>query len=168
MTQQLQQAQYEGFFATRTHHHSNGLAIMPTAGPFPQPATVVALHGGLDYDIVVCQASRSGDVPQMPTPKITNPNRVFLSGGRWGQWPVQDMVGVKVYTVGVWYLFGILSPEGLTSNFYLGSLPFPGIDQNEFVPGSYFNYQLINQTLTQVLTPVPNKPNFLIGIAGAG
>jgi hypothetical protein len=169
MTQMLVgNSQYSGFSASRTHFHSNGLSIMPTAGVFPQPAQVVALHGGLDFEVVVGVASRAGEPPQMLSPKTTNPNRIFLQGGRWGEFPMVELNGIETYTIGVWFLFGFLSPEGLNSAFYLGSLPFPGLDQNEYIPGQYFNYQLINQGPTQTLVPVPNTPTLLSGIIKSG
>ncbi len=149
---------YETFIATRTHVHSNGLAMMPTAGPYPQVASVVALHGGMCYESIACLATRKGEPPSVPSPQTRNQNRVYLRGGRFGDFPVSNMAGINTYTVGVWFLFGILAPEGLASDFYLGNLPFPGIDQNEFISSSYFNYMLVNQGPTQSIIPVPTQP----------
>ena len=168
MSQKLYNSQYDTFSATRTHSHSNGLSMMPTAGPFPQPAQVVALHGGLDFDIIVYIASRRGEPPVVPSPVTRNPNRIFLAGGRAGDFPITDIGGVTNYTIGGWLLFGIISPEGLASNFMLGNLPFPGVDPNEYIPNYYFSYALINQTLTQTLVPVPPKPPLLSGISLRG
>jgi hypothetical protein len=167
MPQILEGSSYDGFAASRAHFESNGLAMMATAGPYPSPAQVVALNGGLSFDVVVCQATRKGEPPAMPTPKTMNPNRVLLNGGRWGTFPMIEVNGVRTYSIGVWYLFGIITPEGLASDFMLGELPFPGLNAtDQYIPGSYFNYELINGTLTQVLTPIPTQPNFLSGIIG--
>lgn len=156
MPQKLKFPEYDSFTATRTHIHDNGLSMMPTAGPFPQPSNVVALHGGMDFDAIAYVAVRRGECPVIPSPITTNKNRVFLKGGRVGYFPIPDVAGVMTYYVSGWMLFGILSPEGLASTFYLGSLPFQGVDKNEFIPGSYFNYQLVNQNQTQTLVQVPN------------
>ena len=105
----------------------------------------------------------------MPSPISYNPNRIFLQGGRWGNFPVPEFNGIKTYTIGVWYLFGILSPEGLTSDFMLGNLPFPGLDTNEYIPGSYYNYQLINGAVTQIIGgKIPIDQPFLSGIVSKG
>lgn len=168
MTQRLTQFQYDTFDATRTHIHENGLATMPTSGVFPLACQVVALHGGLDYDLVAYVATCRGAPPKIPSPKTTNPNRIFLKGGRAGKIPIRDIGGIMTYTVAGWLLFGILSPEGLASDFMLGSMPFPGININEQIPGSYFDYSIINQNRTQTLVAVPNEPPLLRAISGKG
>lgn len=172
MPQELNAALYDSFSAVRTHLHSNGLAMMPTAGLFPQAASVVALHGGIDYDIVVGTAVRQGRPPQMPSSIVTsNPNRVFLQGGRWGNFPPIDVKNVYTYSLGVWYIFGILAPEGLASDFMLGNCPFPGIQvvDPQTIPSSYFRVDLINQLPTMIeggLTP--QLPPLLNPIRGQG
>jgi hypothetical protein len=161
MTQKLLNPQYDTFSATRMHIHTNGLAAMPVAGAFPSPSVTVALHGGLDYDAIAYTAVRRGAPPVVPSPKTTNPNRVFLSGGRVADFPITDFSGTTMYVVTGWLLFQILSPEGLESNFYIGNLPFPGVDKNEYIPGVNFQYQLVNQNQTQTLVPVPQIPAIL-------
>lgn len=156
--QQLPNAQYDGFNAIRTHMHFNGLAMMPTAAPFPAPANVVALHGGMDFEAIGYQAIKRGCPPNVPSPITTNPNRVFLGGGRTAEFPIEDMSGTIVYVVQGWFLFGILAPEGLTSDFMLGALPFPGVDSNAYIPGIFFRTQLINTNPTQTLVNVPIEP----------
>ena len=168
MTQILQGSQYSGFQAVRTHVHMNGLAMMPTAGPFPYPAQVVALHGGLDFDVIAYSASRDGEPPVIPSPIVINPNRIFLAGQRTGTFPIKGFGGVTTYIVTGWMIFGIRSPEGLNSTFMLGNLPFPGLDMNEAVPGAYFSISLINQNLTQTLCPVPARSPPLLNIIAAG
>lgn len=152
MTQQLQGAQYDDFMAIRKRTRKNGLAMMPTAGPSPQPAVVVSLHGGLEYDIISFVAGKRGEPPTVPAPATTNPNRVFLEGWQSAIFPIQDMGGIERYAIAGYYIFGILSPEGLESDFMLGNLPFPGVDTNEvFYAGKYLSYQLLNQAIVPIL-----------------
>ncbi len=168
MTQALQGAQYDTFVAVRSHFHSNGLAMMPTAGIFPQAAQVVALHGGMDYDIIGYFATKRGEPPQIPSPIVTNKNRVFLGGSRVGEIPIMDVSGYENYAVSGYLLFGILAPEGLASSFMLGNVPFPGVDTNEQIPAAYFIEGIINQRMTQTLTTVPTLPPLITGIIEKG
>ncbi len=161
MTQILQTTEYDTYAATRGHFHCNGLAMLPTAAPFPYPASVVALHGGIDYDIIIYTATRRGAPPVIPDPRSTNNNRVFLRGWRIAEFPIQDFSGTYGYGVTGGLLFGILSPEGLASTFYIGNLPFPGVDKNQSIPSDFFQYQLVNQNMTQALVPVPPLPSNL-------
>jgi hypothetical protein len=164
--QNLPNAQYDGFETVRTHVHCNGLAMMPTAAPFPAAAVAVALHGGMDFEVIGWYATRRGAPPYVPDPTMlatNNPNRIFLGGGRSGSFPISDMSGVEVYALQGWFLFGILAPEGLTSDFMLGNLPFPGLQTGEYVPGTYFRANLINTTQTQTSEglAVPTQPTQL-------
>lgn len=167
--QVLPDSQYDAFTAIRRHSHSNGLAMMPTAGAFPQSASIVVLNGGLDMDFIGYAATRRGEPPQIPAPISTNPNRVFLAGERTGMFPMTDVAGVITYVVTGWFRFGILSPEGLASDFMLGDLPFPGVQTGQYIPGGYFLINLINQNLTQTLTNnVPPIPPLIQGIINKG
>ena len=159
MTQILQNAQWDQFQALRTRMSRNGLAMMPTAGAFPQVAQVVAFNGGLEFDIVAFQAAKRGGPPTVPAPSTTNPNRVFLGGDQTAPFPIPDMGNIRAYGVGGWYIWGILAPEGLESDFMIGNLPFPGLDQNEFIPSSFFAYNLINQRIVRKVggLAVPNE-----------
>lgn len=152
MTQQLQNYQYDVFSAVRTRVSHNGIAVMPVAGPSPQPAVVVSLNGGLEYDWILCCAATMGRPPYVPAPIMPhNNNRIFLQGGQSGVFPIPELGGAKAYGVLVWYKFGILTPEGLQSDFMLGNLPFPGLDQDERIPGGYFTYNLVNNRMTRAL-----------------
>jgi hypothetical protein len=162
--QNLQTAQYESFDAIRTQRCSNGLALLPTSGPYPQPASAVALHGGLCYDIVVYHIVRRGAPPECPSPITTNPNRVFLEGERTALFPIKDVTGITTYVAYGYLLFGILAPEGLASTFYIGNLPFLGIDVDEQIPGNYFRYDLISQKRSSALTDVPRLSSMITGI----
>ena len=171
--QNLKNAQYDSFVAVRFHLHSNGLAMMPSAGPFPSPGSVVALNGGIGHDLISCVAFKRGGPPTVLSPTTTNPNRVFLQGGRWGNFPPPDFAGTNLYGIGIWLKFGILSPEGLASDFMLGNLPFPGLDQNEYIPGTFFQYQLVNQRQTAKIQPIgvvpaSQLPTFISQIAQRG
>ncbi len=172
MTQKLQNPQYDTWSASRSHFHSNGLAMMPTAGEFAQAAQVVALHGGLDWEIIAWFATRRGEPPVIPSPISRNKNRVYLGGGRTGEFPIKDMGGVTGYAVAGWFIFGILAPEGLNSDFMLGNLPFSGLvsglDTNEFIPASYFRQGLINDKTTQTETTVPSLPPLIMAIKNEG
>ncbi len=175
MPQNLKNAQYDVYTAVRQHLHKNGLATMPVAGIFPQRAQVVALHGGLDYDAISYVAGKRGAPPTVPSPQTTNRNRVFLEGGRVGQWATPDMAGVMTYYVAGWLLFGILSPEGLASDFMLGMVPFPGLTlSDQVMPSMFFKYGLIND---QQIAPIPPNgpalgfqalPPLINAIAGDG
>lgn len=156
MTQKLQYATYDVFTALRTRTRENGLAIMPTAGPSPQPAVVVALNGGLEYDLVSYVASKRGEPPTIPAPSTTNPNRVLLKGWQSAVWPIPDMSGATRYTLFGYIVWGILNPEGLESDFMLGTLPFPGLDTNEYISAStYLSYTLLNQ---RTVADLPGQP----------
>lgn len=161
MSQSIANPQYDTFTAFRRHIHNNGISMMPVAGTFPTASVSVALHGGYDFDAISYVAVRRGAPPIIPSPKTTNNNRIFLSGERIGMFPIGNVAGVTSYAVSGWLLFGILSPEGLASDFYLGNLPFPGVDKNEYIPGVNFQYQLVNQNQTQTLIPVPQIPAIL-------
>jgi hypothetical protein len=163
-------SEWVSFTVNRCHIHRNGLAMMPTAGPFPQPAQVVALHGGLDFDCISYVAERRGAWPIGISPITTNKNRVFLNGGRCGIWPIPDVAGVMNYCVSGWILWGILSPEGLASDFMLGNMPFviPGVPPVQQMAGANFSYQLLNQGITQVLTLVPSQPSQIMNMVSKG
>jgi hypothetical protein len=160
MTQQLTNPQWDNFNAIRTRMSRNGLAMMPVAGPFPQPAQVVGLNGGLEFDLISFVAIKRGEPPTVPSPRTQNNNRVFLRGSQSAPFPIQDFAGVTAYGVAGWYVWGILAPEGLESDFMIGSLPFPGLDRDERIPNGYFSYQLVNQLLTRIVNSanVPNLP----------
>lgn len=158
MTQKLSNAQWDSFYALRTRKRDNGLGAMPTAGPSPQAAQVVVLHGSLEWDIVAYTATKRGEPPTVPAPATTNPNRVFMGGWQSGIFPIPDQVGVMEYTVAGYMRFLILSPEGLESDFMLGKLPFPGLDPNEYISATqYLSYQLLNE---RVVPALPGAPVF--------
>lgn len=160
MTQILNNAQWHTFTAARRRTSDNGLAMMPTAGPYPQPAVVVALHGGLEYEEIYFVASRLGAPPIVPAPYTKNANRVYLGGEQSAVFPMPEISGVKTYGVAGYYRWGILAPEGLESDFMIGQVPFPGLDKDEYIPGVYFSYTLMNQRMTRVVgnAATPNKP----------
>lgn len=166
--QNLKDAQYDVFTATRTRVSSNGLAMMPVAGPYPTPSVVVALNGGAEFDIVAYVAVRRGAPPVVPGPRSTNPNRVFLNGQQNGVFSMPDLAGVINYVTSGYYIFGILAPEGLASDFMLGTVPFPGADSNDMIPGSYLSYTMINQNIVPTVPPsnVPQLPPLLRNILG--
>ncbi len=71
------------------------------------------------------------------------------------------MNGVMTYYVAGWYLFGILSPEGLASDFMLGMVPFPGLTlPDQFIPSTYFQYGLINDQQISPLGPIEGSTGF--------
>lgn len=163
MSQGLQGAQYDVFTVLRTRVSNNGLAMMPVAEPYPAAAKVVALNGGLEFDIIAYTAVRQGDWPVVPAPYSKNPNRVYLNGQQTAAWPIDDVSGVRNYACSGFFIFGILAPEGLESDFLLGTVPFPGADPNEMMPGRFLSYTMLNQgTVRKVANEsVPNLPQLL-------
>ncbi len=169
--QNQKDAQYDSFYALRRRTSSNGLAVMPVAASYPTPAVVVALHGGLEFDIIAYAAIRRGAPPVVPAPYSSNRNRVFLKGEQSGTWSMPDLGGALNYVTGGWYIFAILAPEGLESDFLLGTVPFPGADPDDMIPGSTLSYQQINQRQIQPVrgtngsqNQVPNLSQELMNI----
>ena len=171
MTQQLSAPEYDTYYALRTRTRNNGLAMMPVAGPSPQPAAVVVLHGSIEYDLISYVATKRGQPPTVPAPSTTNPNRIFLGGWQSAIFPVPDQVGVMDYHLWGYYVFGILNPEGLESDFMLGTIPFPGLDQNECIyAGQYLSYTIINQNVVPYLPGQPPEqlPRIITQISNEG
>ncbi len=161
MPQSFNNSLYDIYTALRYRRHRNGLAMMPVAGIFPKAAQVVALNGGLDNDLISWVAGRRGAPPVVPAPFSKNPNRVFMGGEQIGQWANPDMSGVMTYYLAGWYRFGILSPEGLASDFMLGMVPFPGLTlQDQYIPRSYFQYGLINDQQIAPISPIQGSTGF--------
>ncbi len=167
-------AEYDAYFAMRQRVSSNGLATMPVAAPYPTPAVVVALNGGLEFDVIAYAAVRRGAPPVVPAPYSSNPNRVYLRGEQSGTWSMPDLGGALNYVTAGWYIFGILAPEGLESDFMLGTVPFPGADTNDMLPGSSLSYTMLNQRVVRTVGSqhAPNLPALLRAInsrqAGGG
>lgn len=138
--------------------------MMPVAGPFPQTAQVVALHGGVEEEEIIFLASRRGKPPIVPAPYTTNSNRVYLRGEQSVPFPMPQISGVETYGICGFYVWGILAPEGLESDFMIGNVPFPGLtSQDERFPAEYFSYDIINQRVTRIVgsaTP-PTLPTLL-------
>jgi len=155
MTQQLVGSKYDAFHAMRCRTSNNGISVMPVAGPSPQPAAVVALNGGLEFDTIAFYAMKRGEPPTVPPPASLNPNRIFLEGWQSAPFPVPDQGTIMCYAIAGFYKWAILTPEGLESDFMLGQLPFPGLDPDERFPSSYFNYQLINQNIARIIPGGP-------------
>lgn len=125
MPQTTFNAQYESWTCSRTRTSRNGLAVMPTAGPWPQDAQVVVLDGGLEVETTGGMAIMTGAVPVIVSPNslTNNANRLYLGGSQTGALPVVSFGGIKVYAVAWSYAWCILSPEGLDGNFCLGVSP---------------------------------------------
>lgn len=147
MPQNLSSPQYESWSCTRTRSSSNGLAVMPVAGPWPQPAVVVALNGGLETETIGGIAICLGTPPTIVSPNslANNPNRLYLGGSQSGNVPVLTFGGVKVYGIAWAYSYAILSPEGLDGDFALGIQPWDTDPYTtEYLPAANMKAYLIN------------------------
>jgi len=149
--------------------------MMPTAGAFPLASSVVSLNGGMDREIIAWVATRRGEPPVIPSPVSLNDNYIFLGGNRTADFPIKDIAGITTYAVAGYYIFGLVVPEALGSNFLLGNLPFPStVDTNEYIPAEYFQQGMINwgtakgQTAEKTLIPIPSLPTFVEDITDEG
>jgi hypothetical protein len=160
MTQQLQTAQYDSLTTTRVRRSRNGLAAMPVGAAFPAAQVVVALNGGQEMEAFAFVAVRRGQPPVIPAAWSSSVNRVFFGGEQSGAIPVPDPGGIMNYVLSGWFAFYILSPEGLNTDFYLGTTPWSGLDKNEVIEASlYFSTQIVNPNYPRILsTTTPSTP----------
>lgn len=153
MPQNLKLAQTDSWSCVRARTSRNGLAVMPTAGPWPQVAQVVALDGGLEMEAVIGFAVGIGAPPVIPSPNslINNNNRLYMGGSQSGALPCVTFGGVKIYVIGFEYAWAILSPEGLDGSLPLGVVPWDSSSaSSEYLPA-----QNLNQNLINTATPAP-------------
>lgn len=152
----------------RTRTSRNGLAVMPTAGPWPQAVQVVALDGGMESDTITGFAVSIGSPPVIPSPNslTNNTNRLYLGGSQSGALPCLTFGGVKIYVIAFSYAFAILSPEGLDGNLPLGVVPWDGSSaSSEYLPAGNLNQNLINsQTPAALNGQQPQLPRVITQI----
>lgn len=147
MTQSVQYPMYDSWDATRGRSSNTGIAMMPLAGPPPQPSVPIVLDGGCEFEWLYCMAARIGKPPAFPAPTTSNSNRVFLGGYQNAGFPIVDIGGYCLYRLAGWYWWGILNPEGLDSEFMLGGAPMPNQPtfSQESIPASFFQTNIMNQ-----------------------
>lgn len=154
MPQSLPSPQYNSWVCTRTRDSSNGLAAMPTAGPWPQIVQVVALHGGFEVETLSGVAVSVGAPPVIVSPNslANNTNRLYLGGAQSGSIPVVTFGSVKLYGIAWAYNYCVLSPEGLDGDFKLGIQPWDSDGYTtEYLPSGNMNQFLINDSTSPPL-----------------
>lgn len=154
---------YDYWDAWRSRVSSTGVAMMPVAGPAPQPSVPILLNGGAEYDMVTFTARRWGGPPIIPSPVLNSPNRVLIGGGQSACYPLPVWGTTRLWAVDGWYLWGIINPEGLISDMPLGTPPMNGtdgpLDFNQYLrlaTGNLLNRQLTTDPTT---TPMPTGDN---------
>lgn len=175
MPQQLDDATYDAFQIWRGRVRRNGIVMMPTAGPSPQPATPVIVDGGIEYEIVTCTAARKGAPPVVPSAQSlnSNPNRIFMGGSQFACDPLRDFGGVFNYGIAVTYVWAIVEPEGLDQDLPVADGPWPDADPSDaYYPSSIFDpgqlCQNVNQSIPpiEIATPDPSRLPYVIGEQG--
>ncbi len=163
MPQNAPSPQYDVWTAVRSRSSSNGIAMLPVAGPWPTPAQPVVLHGGVETETIAGGAVSIGAPPVIPSPQSlrANKNRVYLGGSQSACFPCVAVGGLKIYAVTFAYTWGILAPEGLDGDLSLGVQPWdtdgaPG----EYLPAINLNDNLVNAGVGRQLQPTqpPQTP----------
>ncbi len=161
MAEDVAGSSYTTYQIERVRCRDEGLCALPVAGPAPQAVAVARLYAPVEYEKVYWTAVRDGATPKVPSPELDNPNRLFMGGWQLNTTPVP--VGTEGHSWGLagLYLYCILAPEGLTSDFYSGRLPIDdGVTADKlYFPSGNFDTSLVSAQSSRPSSPaIPDLP----------
>lgn len=139
--------------------------MSPIAGEGPANCSIVRLHAPLELIKVYWTAISEGKPPVLPSHKsyLANGNRVFLGGERVGI-VTPALVG-HYWSAAGYFLFAVVSPEGLSSDFSLARCPWEGTDASDFyIPSTHFQKGIINDNWLQPIGVAPDPDVQLLGL----
>lgn len=163
--EEIDGATHTEYFVERVRSHESGICVNPIAGDPPQNASLVRLYAPVETELIRWRATRKGAAPIVPSPDSfdNNSNRLYLRGKQTASIPTQDisLVG-HTFTISGWYLYAIVGPEGLSSTFRLGAMPWedPSAVLN-YIPAENFITGILDDTLQQP-DGLPTDPDVLI------
>lgn len=139
------------------HSCNEGVVVLPVAGPVGTPASVVRMHGQIEYRSIVWSAARMGGCPRVPSWKAfiaaNNTNVVFLGGIRTASVPSPLVIGHWFILAGK-YDYSLIVPEGLESAFKLGKMPWEsGVTYENDIPAEFFDPLAILSALPKLGIP---------------
>jgi len=160
MPENKPRANYTEYTTEFRHQRHEGICANPIAGPAPQNASLVRLHAPIEFLQVFWTATREGASPVLPSVKsyLANGNRLFLGGSRIGA--ITPTFGGHVYSVSGVYVFLVVAPEGLTSNFFLSKCPWEGYPTDNamdfYIPKENFVSGILNPNWMQPVGILPD------------
>lgn len=131
-------AMTDTYSVERIHRRIGGNVIVPVAGGETDQPELVSLCSPYEIVRVIWSTTKEGGPPTVPSPAdlidMGGPgNCVFLDGWRSNAAPMirMDLVN-HMWGMSGEYIYAILTPQGLSSNFPSGVLPFDNPSFNAY------------------------------------
>lgn len=161
-TENERDAASEWYLVSRQRVRDEGVIPMAPAGDgvTPAAAQIVRLHNPIEYLIVRFNAYGKGGPASItvPHPKQVDTNQAFLTGWQSAPNPKVIESGIHIWVIEGAYLYVLINPAGLDSDFPTGKDPYDpvGKPSDYTIPSSVFSkYITHDSVLGPPIIPVP-------------
>lgn len=165
---------YESYHVERGTFQDSGMRFLVPAGEPPVQVELISLHAGYEIHWIVFSATREGEPPVVPHPRMfdNDRNMIFLNGWTAGSTPVPKTGKAYVYGIYGCYYYVRHAPAGLARGLPTGVLPWKtaGGSNTQNITDNYFSPAVMGYghpaPLTSLSGIVPKSLNDLENTGG--